>query len=167
MEEDRDVDNKPILALKMARMYSRARGKAGSHKPSEPVKPVWVSYKPKEIEQLVVKLAKAEMPPSQIGLVLRDTYGVPSVKALTEKRIVEILKENNAAPVMPEALVALIRSHIKILKHMEENKHDELGKRGELIIQSKINKLAKYYKRTGVLPENWQYDKTKAKLLVG
>lgn len=151
----------------MARMYSRAKGKAGSRRPSEPIKPVWVSYKPKEIEQLVVKLAKSEMTPSQIGLALRDTYGVPSVKVLAEKKIVQILKENNSAPALPEAMTALIKRHIKLMKHLEENKHDETASRGELIIQSKINKLAKYYKRKGVLPETWQYDKAKAKLLIG
>ncbi|MDI6738377.1 MAG: 30S ribosomal protein S15 [Nanoarchaeota archaeon] len=151
----------------MARMYSRARGKAGSHKPSEPMKPVWVPYKPKEIEQLVVKLSKTELTPSQIGLALRDTYGVPSVKALTEKKIIQILKENKSAPALPESMSSLIKRHIKLMKHLEENKHDETGKRGELIIQSKINKLAKYYKRKGLLADNWHYDKAKAKLLVG
>lgn len=151
----------------MARMYSRARGKAGSKKPSEPVKPVWVPYKPKEIEQLVVKLSKTELTPSQIGLALRDTYGVPSVKALAEKKIVRILKEGNAAPSLPECMSSLIKRHIKLMKHLEVNRHDETAKRGEMIIQSKINKLAKYYKRKGVLAESWQYDKEKAKLLVG
>lgn len=151
----------------MARMYSRARGKAGSHKPSEPVKPTWVPYKPKEIEQLVLKLAKTELTPSQIGLALRDTYGVPSVKALTEKKMIQILKENKSAPALPESMSSLIKRHIKLMKHLEVNKHDETGKRGETIIQSKINKLAKYYKRKGLLAESWQYDKAKAKLLVG
>lgn len=151
----------------MARMYSRARGKAGSRRPSEPVKPIWVPYKPKEIEQLVVKLAKTELTPSQIGLALRDTYGVPSVKVLTEKKMIQILKENKAAPVLPESMSSLIKRHIKLMKHLENNKHDETGNRGEIIIQSKINKLAKYYKKKGLLAESWQYDKEKAKLLVG
>ncbi|HII15951.1 MAG TPA: 30S ribosomal protein S15 [Nanoarchaeota archaeon] len=151
----------------MAKMYSRRRGKAGSKRPSNPVKPIWVPYKPKEIEQLVVKLAKAEHTPSQIGLVLRDAYGIPSVKSLVEKKMVKILKENNAAPALPENLSCLIKKHIQLMKHIEENKKDETAKRGELITQSKINKLAKYYKKKGALPKTWEYDKAKAKLLVG
>lgn len=151
----------------MAKMYSRARGKAGSKKPYPAPKAVWVSYKPKEIEQLVVKLAKQEYTPSQIGAALRDTYGVPSVKSLTEKKMVQILKENNAALQLPESLVALIKRHIKLMKHLEVNKNDETARRGELITQSKINKLAKYYKRKGLLAKEWEYDKSKAKLLVG
>ena len=36
----------------MARMYSRKRGKSGSHKPMKKIAP-WIEYKPKEIEELV------------------------------------------------------------------------------------------------------------------
>ena len=43
----------------MARQYSGKHGKHGSKKPVNKAKPTWVSYADKEIEQLVVKLAKA------------------------------------------------------------------------------------------------------------
>ena len=49
----------------------------------------------KEVESLVLKLAKSEKKSAQIGLMLRDTYGIPSVKAITGKRINQILKDNN------------------------------------------------------------------------
>ena len=42
----------------MARMHSRKRGKAGSKKPMKKVLPLWVRYKAKELELLIVKLAK-------------------------------------------------------------------------------------------------------------
>jgi len=152
---------------KMARMYSRRRGKAGSKKPSKRVKPAWLSYKPKEVEQLVIKFSKADKSPSQIGMILRDTYGIPDIKAVTGKRITQILRENNLSQRLPENLVSLIKKHIRLMKHLENNKKDLSAKRGEIITESKINKLVKYYKRTEVLPKDWVYDKTKAKLLVG
>ena len=61
----------------MARMHSRKRGKAGSKKPMKKVLPLWVRYKSKELELLIVKLAKEGKTPSQIGVILRDTYGIP------------------------------------------------------------------------------------------
>ena len=67
---------------KMAKMYSRKRGKAGSSKPVDKAVPSWVSYKPNEVEQLIVKLARKEKTSSEIGMILRDTYGIPDVKAL-------------------------------------------------------------------------------------
>ncbi len=44
----------------MARMYSRKKGKSGSKKPKQKVAK-WVDYKPKEIEDLVIKYAKQGM----------------------------------------------------------------------------------------------------------
>ena len=38
--------------------------------------------------------------------------------------------------------------------------------RGLQITESKINKLAKYYRREGVLPEDWKFDRKTAKLLI-
>ena len=64
----------------MARMYSRRKGKAGSKKPAKKQVPSWLRYKGKEVELLVVKLAKEGKNPSQIGLHLRDVYGIPDTK---------------------------------------------------------------------------------------
>jgi small subunit ribosomal protein S15 len=40
------------------------------------------------------------------------------------------------------------------------------SKRGMQLIESKIRRLAKYYKREGKLPEDWAYNLEQAKLLV-
>lgn len=150
----------------MARIYSRKRGKAGSKKPARKSAPNWIAHTPAVVEQLVIKLAKSEKTTSQIGAILRDTYGIPEVRQVTGKKITQILKDNNQSPKLPENLAALIRRHIQLMKHILDNKRDEVAARGETITESKINRLVKYYKRTGLLPENWTYDKTKAKLLV-
>lgn len=147
-------------------MHSGKRGKAGSTKPVKKTNPTWVTHKDKVVEQLILKLAKSEKTTSEIGIILRDTYGIPNVKVVTGKKITQILKENKAAPELPENLRALIVRHINLMKHMETNNHDKTAKRGAELTESKINRLVKYYKRTSKLPADWKYDRAKAKLLV-
>jgi len=122
-------------------MYSGKHGKASSTKPAKKSMPVWLSYKPKEVETLVVKLAKSGNDPAKIGLILRDTYGIPDVKTVTKKKITQILKENKLSSELPSDLTALIRRFIAIQKHMETNKKDYTGKRGQQLIEAKIKKL--------------------------
>lgn len=147
-------------------MYSRKRGKSGSNKPLNKETPEWVGYKAGEVEQLIVKLAKQEKSSSEIGLILRDSYGIPSVRAITNKKVVEILKEKELVGKLPEALSNLIKRHIALMKHLESNKHDKVGKRGMQLTEAKIKRLIKYYKKKGVLEAKWLYDKKKAKLYV-
>jgi len=147
-------------------MYSRKRGKSGSTKPSKKVVQSWVRYKGEEVEKLVVKLAKTEGTNSKVGIVLRDTYGIPSIRTVAKKRINKILKENKLLPKLPEDLVALIKKDIRLVKHLDSNKKDMTVWRGLHITESKINKLAKYYKRNDILPDNWKFDRKTAKLLV-
>ncbi len=123
-------------------------------------------YSAKEVEQLTLKLAKQGKVPSQIGLVLRDNYGIPDVKLITKKSITKILKENKLDLKLPEDLTALIKKVIRLMKHLDTFKKDETVKRGLTITESKINKLAKYYKRKGRIDKSWKYDKSKAKMLV-
>jgi len=150
----------------MARMYSGARGKSGSTKPSKKVVPGWLKYKPKEIELLIVKYAKEGKNPSQIGVYLRDEYGIPDVKVVTGKNISQILKEKNLLKEIPEDLMALIRRAVLLRKHMDENKKDMSAKRGLILTESKIKRFTKYYKRTAKLPLEWKYDPKKIKLVV-
>ncbi len=148
----------------MAKMHSRKKGKSGPHKPLKPSKPTWLRYKPKEIEILVVKLAKEGKTCSQIGLVLRDTYGVPDVKEITGKSVSEIIAEKKLLPELPDDLTALMRKSIVIRKHLEANRKDEAAHRGLLLTESKIRRLIKYYKRTGRIAVNWKYQPEKLKM---
>ena len=147
-------------------MHSRARGKSGSRKPANNVKPKWLSYDAKTIEQLVVKLAKTGKPAAEIGLILRDSYGIPDVKTVTKKTVGKILIANKLEPKLPDDVRNLIRKGISIMKHLEINKKDMAAKRGLILTESKIKRLAKYYKSTEVLPKDWNYDRSKAKVLV-
>lgn len=136
-------------------MHSRRRGKAGSKKPSGAA-PSWVQYKGEEISALVVKLAKQGLSSSQIGSVLRDSYGIPDVEKITGKKIGKILEEKNLSPEIPEDISNLIKKAILLKKHMQVHKKDMHSKHGLQLMTSKISRLAKYYKNSGRLPSNWK-----------
>ncbi len=149
----------------MARMYSRKKGKSGSKRPYGKSY-TWMTYKPKEVELLVIKQAKEGKPASQIGLILRDVYGIPDVKAITKKSISDILEKKELLPKLPENLTSLLKRVIDLQKHMESNRKDNTGKRGLQLTESKIRRLVKYYKNSGRLPETWKYDPKRVNLLI-
>ncbi|MFP3259022.1 MAG: 30S ribosomal protein S15, partial [Caldivirga sp.] len=97
------------------------RGSSGSTRPATKTIPPWLSYTPEDVERLVVELARRGFTPSMIGVILRDQYGIPLVKVVTNKRITEILSENGLKPQIPEDLMALIRRAINIRRHLEEH----------------------------------------------
>jgi small subunit ribosomal protein S15 len=143
-------------------MHSRKKGKHGSKKPAKKTAPSWIRYKSKEVELLIAKIAKEGKSISQIGILLRDVYGIPSVSALCGKSISAVIKEKKLLPEVPEDLTALFRKYASIIKHLENNKHDETAARGLLLTESKINRLTKYYKRTGRIPQAWKFDTERA-----
>ena len=146
----------------MARMYSRKKGKHGSKKPAKKTAPSWIRYKAKEVELLIAKLSKDGKTNSQIGMILRDVYGIPNALALCGKSISAVLKEKNLSAEVPEDMTSLFKRVAALRKHIEANKHDQTSKRGLHITESKINRLTKYYKRTGRIPENWKFDATRS-----
>lgn len=150
----------------MARIYSRAKGKAGSTKPSKRSVPSWVRYKPKEAEVLVQKLSKEGNSTSKIGIILRDSYGIPDVRTITSKTITQILAEKNLAPKIPDDLFSLMKRAVSIRKHLEANKHDQPAVRGLTITESKIKRLVDYYVNNGKLPKGFKYDEASLKLIV-
>ena len=129
-------------------------------------RPEWIAYTNEEIEEFIVKFKREGKSASQIGVILRDQYGIPSVKEVTGEKITQILKRNGQAEDYPEDLMNLIRRAVNIRDHLEENPKDLHGKRGLTIIESRIRRLGRYYAANGQLPEGWRYDPTKAALLV-
>jgi len=136
---------------------AHASGKSHSIRPVAKRPPPWCNYKPEEVEALVVKLGKDLIPPSMIGIILRDQYGIPLVKYITGKTITEILKEHGLAPDIPEDLTNLLRKATRLKKHLEKHKKDKHNKRALQIIEAKIYRLSKYYKAVGKLPQDWSY----------
>lgn len=149
----------------MARMHSGKKGKSGSTRPYRTSPPEWVEYQPQELEGLMLKLAKKGENPSVIGAILRDQYGMPSVKLILKERITKILDKKIKREI-PEDLMNLIKKAVALEKHHTANPQDMTAKRGVQLAESKIKRLVKYYIREGRLPPDWTYDLAKAKLLV-
>lgn len=139
-------------------MPKQEKGKSHSIRPVSKRSPSWCKYQPEEVEAIVIKLAKDGYPSSRIGTILRDQYAIPLVKPITGKTITQILKEASLAPSMPEDLGELLKKAARLSAHFEKNKKDLQNKRALQLIEAKIHKLARYYKREGVLPPNWKYE---------
>jgi small subunit ribosomal protein S15 len=59
-----------------------------------------------------------------------------------------------------------MRKAVNIGDHLSENPKDLHNRRSLELIEAKIRRLMRYYKKKGVLPEDWQYNLKTAKLLV-
>lgn len=150
----------------MARIYSRKKGKSKSKKPVVRKPKEWTELKKKEIEKLVIELAKDRKTSASIGLVLRDKYGVPDVKSVVGKTVSQIMKENKVYPDLPEDMMSLLRKAVLLHEHLEKHKSDKHSKKGLGDLESKIRRLGKYYVRKGDLPKKWKYSYEQAKLIV-
>ena len=150
----------------MARMHSRRRGKSKSTRPPRAKAPDWCSKSSEEIEDLIISLAREGLGASMIGIRLRDQYGIPLVKLITNKSITQILEERNLKPNLPEDLLNMIKRAVQLRRHMEENRKDLSSKRGLQLLESKIYRLSKYYRNTKVLPKTWKYDWRNAAILI-
>lgn len=139
-------------------MPKQEKGKSHSTRPVSKRPPSWCKYQPEEVEALVIKLAREGHPPSRIGTILRDQYAIPLVKPLTGKTITQILQEADLAPSIPEDLGNLLREAARLSAHFEKHRKDLHNKRALQLVEAKIHKLARYYKREGVLPPNWKYE---------
>lgn len=117
--------------------------------------PDWIQLSPEEIEDKVLELRRKGFAPSQIGMVLRDKWGVPSTKEVLGKKITEILEEHDMKPAIPEDLQSLLDKARKVRKHLEQHPNDTENRRNFQLLQSKIKRLAKYYKKVDKLEEDW------------
>ncbi len=138
-------------------MPKQEKGKSHSIRPVSRRPPSWCKYEPEEVEAFIIRLAKEGHSLSSIGTVLRDQYAIPLVKPITGKTITDTLRAASLAPAMPEDLANLMRKAQGMGVHLEKNKKDSHNKRNMQLIEAKIHKLSRYYKREGVLPKNWKY----------
>ncbi len=148
----------------MARMHKSRRGKSGSKKVYRTQPPEWVEMSAEDVEKKVIELYNEGYEPSMIGMILRDRFGIPSVRQVTGKRIVEILIESGIKPRYPEDLKSLIRKALKLRRHLEVHKKDLHNRRGLQLIEAKIWRLSNYYKEKGYLPVDWSYDPEKLRV---
>ena len=150
----------------MARMHARRKGRSGSSPQTRKENPKW-SPKAKDVETLVIELSSEGNSSSEIGIILRDSHGVPSVKLATGKSITSILSDGGVSPSFPEDLTNLMRKAVRLGEHLKLNKKDIHNTRSLRLTEAKILRLAKYYRSNKVLSEDWKYSLSDAKLLVG
>lgn len=75
-------------------MHSKGKGMSASALPYRRSQPSWSKATPEEICDQIFKLARRGLSPSQIGVILRDSQGIPQVKSVTGNKILRILKTN-------------------------------------------------------------------------
>ena len=111
-------------------------------------------------------MAKKGLTPSQIGVRLRDSEGIAQVKSVTGSKILRILKKHGLAPEIPEDLYHLIKKAVQMRKHLERNRKDKDSKFRLILIESRIHRLARFYRTNGTLPPNWKYESATASAMV-
>ena len=150
-------------------MHTRRRGSSGSDRPAADEPPEWSDVDADAIEDRVVELAEEGYDPSQIGLKLRDEgvqgTAVPDVKLATGKKVTEILEDNDASADIPEDMRNLLEKAVRLTEHMDENGQDHQNRRALQNTESKIRRLANYY-RGDELGSEFEYSYENAKELL-
>lgn len=112
----------------------------------------------------MTKLAKEGRTPSQIGIILRDEYGIPLAKQVTGKSILDIMRENKVTTPLPEDLQNLLNRAQRLQQHLSTFKADRKNVRSLELVEAKIYRLSEYYKRLGVIPDDFKYKAVIAQL---
>jgi small subunit ribosomal protein S15 len=139
-------------------MPKQEKGKSHSIRPVSRRPPSWCKYQPEEVESFIIKLAKEGHSTSSIGTILRDQYAIPLVKPIVGKSITDVLQGAGLAPTLPEDLTNLMKKAQSLAVHLDKNKKDLHNKRNMQIIEARIHKLSRYYKREGILAKKWKYE---------
>ncbi len=100
----------------------------------------WTKISAKEIEKIVIDLARQGTAPEKIGLILRDQHGVPKAKLLGVK-IGKILANNKLDSNSEKKNISNKIENLK--KHSEKNKHDYTAMRKAVMYTARINRREK------------------------
>jgi small subunit ribosomal protein S15 len=141
----------------MARIHAHTHGKSHSTRPSSHNLPTWLSSTNSELTSLIVQFSKDGLGPSEIGVKIRDQHAIPLAKPILGKNITHILTENGIVTELPEDLSQLVKKAIGLQKHLRAHNTDRRNIRSLELIEAKIHRLSKYYKRIGKLQRNWKY----------
>eukprot|EP00999_Lentomonas_sp_LEN2_P001119 NODE_2124_length_647_cov_20.632692_g2074_i0.p1 GENE.NODE_2124_length_647_cov_20.632692_g2074_i0~~NODE_2124_length_647_cov_20.632692_g2074_i0.p1 ORF type:complete len:152 (+),score=5.18 NODE_2124_length_647_cov_20.632692_g2074_i0:103-558(+) len=150
----------------MGRMHSGGKGMSKSALPYKRAPPSWCKVSASEVCDKICRLAKKGLTPSQVGVILRDSEGIPQVQSVTNTKILRILKANGFAPEIPEDLYHLIKKAVSIRKHLERHRQDKDGKFRLILVEARIHRVSRYYKESKRLPPNWKYESATAAALV-
>jgi small subunit ribosomal protein S13e len=70
------------------------------------------------------------------------------------------------APSIPEDLYYLIKKAVNVRRHLEKNRKDKDSKFHLILVESRIHRLARYYRKTKQLPAVWKYQSGSAAAIV-
>ena len=104
------------------------------------LKPTWVTMKEPELKKTIVELSK-KYSPSQIGMVLRDQYAIPTTRIYGKKLkayLVELGIDVNEDLENAETKVGRIKEHLK------NNVTDRKAKHKLQRAQARLNITRKY-----------------------
>lgn len=147
-------------------LCKQGKGQSSSSLPYSRNVPHWFQLTSDAVVEQIAKYARKGLTPSQIGVLLRDAHGVTQSKIVTGNKILRILKSNGLAPEIPEDLYYLIKKAVSVRKHLDRNRKDKDAKFRLVLIESRIHRLARYYRTVAVLPPNWRYESATASTLV-
>eukprot|EP00178_Gracilaria_changii_P009180 TRINITY_DN2700_c0_g4_i1.p2 TRINITY_DN2700_c0_g4~~TRINITY_DN2700_c0_g4_i1.p2 ORF type:complete len:152 (-),score=23.47 TRINITY_DN2700_c0_g4_i1:16-471(-) len=150
----------------MGRMHTPGKGMSARAIPYRRNPPSWLKTSVADIKDQIVKNARKGLTPSQIGVQLRDSHGVASVKNVTGSTIARILKAEGLAPTLPEDLYYLIRKAVQMRKHLERNRADKDSKYRLILLESRIHRLARYYRRTAKVHPTFKFESASASTYV-
>ena len=100
--------------------------------------------KEEDLKKIIAELSKTGKQPAEIGLILRDQYGIPTTK-LYGKKLSKYLKELNL-PTNTE-LQNIEKKLTKLKEHLKTNITDRKAKHKFQKAQSKTSKAKKYFNR--------------------
>lgn len=91
-------------------------------------------------------------------LFLRFPYGGLNLRLMTVLNLFffHFMLYSGLAPEIPEDLYHLIKKAVSIRKHLERNRKDKDSKFRLILVESRIHRLARYYKKTKKLPPVWK-----------
>lgn len=104
-------------------------------------KPAWVKIKEPELKKIIASLAEKNSP-SQIGIILRDQYAIPTVK-IFGKKLQTYLKELGIE--VNEDLENATKKVDKLKEHFKNNITDKTAKHKLQKAQARLNITKKYY----------------------
>ncbi|KAF8878720.1 ribosomal protein S15-domain-containing protein [Infundibulicybe gibba] len=138
----------------MGRMHAPGKGISSSALPYRRAPPTWLKTTPDDVVDQIIKLARKGLTPPK------------SVRFVTGNKILRILKSQGLGPSIPEDLWHLIKKAVAVRKHLETNRKDKDSKFRLILIESRIHRLARYYKTKQQIAPTFKYDSATASTLV-
>ncbi|KRH93583.1 40S ribosomal protein S13 [Pseudoloma neurophilia] len=140
----------------MARMHSNNKGKAQSVVPYHSFYPSHVTKTKEEIIAKICTLGRKNIVPSMIGNILRDEDGIGRISDMTHTTMTNVLRIHNLQSKIPEDLNALVKKCTNMRAHLERFKNDNDQKYRLIQTESRMYRLARYYKKKGRIDDKWK-----------